>query len=407
MLAAFTPSHLPLSPISHRHSHFFHKPRFCQSFSPCGFSFLLRASPSADYDKEEVRWLREEQRWFREEKRWLREEQRWQSERESLLREISELKIRIEAMERTSSWQGSKGAVETISNLGSMLQVLKEADYGAGSVGRIAESGAGPCPILLEAVERGVEKAVKEDEEKKQEIVVKEMMMVVESGVGEVKKVKKRKVLKIGAEGEEVRALQEALEKIGFYSGEEDTEYSSFSTGTERAVKTWQSSIGAPEDGIMTLELLEWLYNDQSGDAPDLSEQEARKLGSTVPSGSPENGVAFASVTKISEVQKKVVTEKDVSEVDFNEHRVFLLGENRWEDPSRLAGRGNESSGRKKLSIASKCIVCRGEGRVLCMECDGTGEPNIEEQFLEWVEEEMKCPYCEGRGFTLCDACER
>jgi peptidoglycan hydrolase-like protein with peptidoglycan-binding domain len=34
--------------------------------------------------------------------------------------------------------------------------------------------------------------------------------------------------------------MQEALEKLGFYSGEEDTEFSSFSTGTERAVKTWQ-----------------------------------------------------------------------------------------------------------------------------------------------------------------------
>lgn len=35
---------------------------------------------------------------------------------------------------------------------------------------------------------------------------------------------------------------QEALLKLGFYSGEEDMEYSSFSSGTERAVKTWQVS---------------------------------------------------------------------------------------------------------------------------------------------------------------------
>jgi hypothetical protein len=33
---------------------------------------------------------------------------------------------------------------------------------------------------------------------------------------------------------------QEALEKLGYYSGEEDMEFSSFSSGTERAVKTWQ-----------------------------------------------------------------------------------------------------------------------------------------------------------------------
>lgn len=33
---------------------------------------------------------------------------------------------------------------------------------------------------------------------------------------------------------------QEALLRLGFYSGEEDMEFSSFSSGTERAVKTWQ-----------------------------------------------------------------------------------------------------------------------------------------------------------------------
>jgi peptidoglycan hydrolase-like protein with peptidoglycan-binding domain len=36
---------------------------------------------------------------------------------------------------------------------------------------------------------------------------------------------------------------QEALQKLGFYSGEEDMEFSSFSSGTERAVKTWQVSL--------------------------------------------------------------------------------------------------------------------------------------------------------------------
>lgn len=36
---------------------------------------------------------------------------------------------------------------------------------------------------------------------------------------------------------------QEALLKLGFYSGEEDMEFSSFSSGTERAVKTWQVSV--------------------------------------------------------------------------------------------------------------------------------------------------------------------
>ncbi|PQQ01944.1 uncharacterized protein Pyn_28364 [Prunus yedoensis var. nudiflora] len=37
-------------------------------------------------------------------------------------------------------------------------------------------------------------------------------------------------------------------------------EFSSFSSGTERAVKTWQGSSNAPQDGIVTIELLEQLY---------------------------------------------------------------------------------------------------------------------------------------------------
>jgi hypothetical protein len=96
--------------------------------------------------------------------------------------------------------------------------------------------------------------------------------------------------------------VQEALEKLGFYSGEEDTEFSSFSTGTERAVKTWQvnashhdfhssieraclfycfhifskklyiayflvqASIGTAEDGLMTSELLERLFTGHIGE---------------------------------------------------------------------------------------------------------------------------------------------
>ncbi|KAL8217313.1 hypothetical protein R6Q57_024150 [Mikania cordata] len=39
-------------------------------------------------------------------------------------------------------------------------------------------------------------------------------------------------------------------------------------------------------------------------------------------------------------------------------------------------------------------------------QCDGTGEPNIEPQFLEWIGEDTKCAYCEGDGHTLCDVCQ-
>ncbi|KAI3722831.1 hypothetical protein L2E82_24972 [Cichorium intybus] len=49
--------------------------------------------------------------------------------------------------------------------------------------------------------------------------------------------------------------FREALQKLGFYCGEEDDEFSSFSTGTEIAVKTWQASIGVPETGMVTADL--------------------------------------------------------------------------------------------------------------------------------------------------------
>ena len=54
--------------------------------------------------------------------------------------------------------------------------------------------------------------------------------------------------------------------------------------------------------------------------------------------------------------------------MDISQHRVFLLGENRWEEPSRL-NKGNDKlgSGGKAQASAPKCIVCRGEGRLLCM----------------------------------------
>jgi len=49
--------------------------------------------------------------------------------------------------------------------------------------------------------------------------------------------------------------MQEALQKLGFYSGEEDMEYSSFSSGTERAVKTWQVSVAS---SFIVTSLLNW-----------------------------------------------------------------------------------------------------------------------------------------------------
>lgn len=168
-------------------------------------------------------------------------------------------------------------------------------------------------------------------------------------------------------------------------------EFSNFSTGTERAVKTWQASLGSPQDGIMTEELLERLYIDLRTHAAVEPKEDA-------------NGFPVTSVTEISEVKQLVVKEAEAAEdVEVSHHRVFLLGENRWEEPSRL--KGNKKESETKTTGTTKCLTCRGEGRLLCTECDGTGEPNIEEQFLEWIDEGAKCPYCEGLGYTICDVC--
>uniref|UniRef100_A0A0A9H9I8 Peptidoglycan binding-like domain-containing protein n=1 Tax=Arundo donax TaxID=35708 RepID=A0A0A9H9I8_ARUDO len=185
--------------------------------------------------------------------------------------------------------------------------------------------------------------------------------------------------------------MQEALQKLGFYSGEEDMEYSSFSSGTERAVKTWQATVGTIEDGVMTSELLERLFTGKTWE--DVKAKDGI------------NGAATPAVTGIAEVRQTVVAENGVSGVGVSEHRVFLLGENRWEDPSRLTQKKKPTSTAAAGSTKT-CISCRGEGRLMCTECDGSGEPNIEPQFLEWIGEDTKCAYCEGLGSIVCDVCD-
>lgn len=327
---------------------------------------------SSEYEREESRWLREEQRWLREEQRWIREERRWEAERESLLNEIKALKLQIEDLRH-------EGANNSVSNVSNLLHMLKK------EVSQIAESGSSAAPLVVEAAAAAVEEA--------EEVVVKEVIKTVEE-VKEKEITKKRTTLRVGSEGDQVRLLQEALLKLGFYCGEEDEEFSSFSTGTERAVKTWQASIGVPETGMVTAELLERLYMEQK------DEDTSFKEGG--------NGVVVASITPVPEIPSRIV--KEYKEPD---HRVFLLGENRWEDSSRLTNQnkqGGQSQSQSQIDskgvVTTRCITCRGEGHLLCEECDGTGEPNIEPQFLEWVGEDMKCPYCGGNGHTICDVCQ-
>lgn len=61
------------------------------------------------------------------------------------------------------------------------------------------------------------------------------------------------------------------------------------------------------------------------------------------------------------------MTEDSVSEVEVSSQRVYLLGENRWEEPSRLAGRSKPQVRSVSDKTVAKCVSCRGEGRVLCL----------------------------------------
>ncbi|GAB4851902.1 hypothetical protein Ancab_031301 [Ancistrocladus abbreviatus] len=338
------------------------------------------SSNYSNYDQEESRWLREEQRWLREEQRWLREEARWNLERQSLLRQISQLTLRIqESTERLNSPPPPPPPVPLLSEP-TFLSKISESESSLASSSK--QTGR---PMVQDPVEQQQQR--------------------------DHTHMPKRKplTLRMGSRGQEVQAMQEALLKLGFYSGEEDMEYSSFSSGTERAVKTWQASLGAPEDGIMTAELLERLYAARQIDnsAPLIN---LKGSGNGIDPSSLKkdeaNGAPAASVTEIAEVQQTVVNKGLTTEVELSKQRVFLLGENRWEEPSRLITNDKQSGGIKARDSSTRCLACRGEGRVMCTECDGTGEPNVEPQFLEWIDEGARCPYCEGLGYTICDVCE-
>ncbi|CAI0436797.1 unnamed protein product [Linum tenue] len=364
------PNALPLLALYSKSS-LLHKTHVCHARSSI--------SSSSGSDREELLWLREEQRWLREEQRWLREEQRWLRERESLLSEIQSLKLQIQVLEKRITVAGDDAVP---ANVGALLQVLKERSL-------ILESASSATPIeLVETVEEEAE-AARVMEVKNEETAAVGSARVVEVENEETKLRRKKKALRAGSEGEEVREMQEALQKLGFYSGEEDMEFSSFSSGTELAVKTWQATLGAPEDGNMSAELLERLYLETRTDLP---------LKGDI------NGAAVAPMTELSKIHQKVVKEEGATSVEASHHRVFLLGENRWEEPSRLVSRYKEDTANWGTRT-TQCRACRGTGRVMCTECDGTGEPNIEPQFLEWIGEDTKCAYCDG-GFITCDVCD-
>lgn len=84
------------------------------------------------------------------------------------------------------------------------------------------------------------------------------------------------------------------------------------------------------------------------------------------PLQSSANGAPIASIMEIEEVQQTIVKEDGVSETEVSHHRVYLLGENRWEEPSRLST-SKKPAETTSDSTTMKCLTCRGEGRLLCM----------------------------------------
>ncbi|KAI3915634.1 hypothetical protein MKX01_015459 [Papaver californicum] len=345
------------------------------------------SSSSSDWGKEEERWLREEQRWQREEKRWVREESRWNLERQSYLEELAELKFRIQNLERLKD---STDIITTSSSSDNTLSEISPSAAAAvltGEINQITEIGSGPSPIQFHS------EIQLEDYTDEIELKPKEVRVV------EKKSRKKRSTLRKGSEGKDVHEMQDALQKLGFYSGEEDIEFSSFGSDTEHSVKSWQASIDAREDGVMTTELLEKLFSEEEmGDTGLGIPTENKEVAASMPH------VGNSTVTESPAFLQNTAKESSSDEYGSSCNRVFLLGENRWEDLSRLIGR---KGGTDKMAAGTmKCITCHGEGRLLCEECDGTGEPNIEEQFLEWVDEGANCPYCEGLGYNICDVCE-
>ncbi|CAL2244786.1 unnamed protein product [Prunus armeniaca] len=164
------------------------------------------------------------------------------------------------------------------------------------------------------------------------------------SAVPEVKEEKKsRNPLRKGSEGEEVRAMQEASQKLDF----------------TWVRKTW--SFPASQVGPNVLSRL-----------GNYSEPLHRLKHSNSSNGcvgyvvwEDTNGAAVTSGTEISEVQQTLVKE-GVTKVEVSKHRVFLLGENRWKDSSGLSRNQKNVGESKTVNTTTRCVTCRREGRLLC-----------------------------------------
>ena len=153
---------------------------------------------SYDFEAEDQRWLREEQRWLREEQRWLREERRWNSERQSLLRQISELSLQIQHLLeelqslrkiRSNSADFDVDLEVTLTKMAAFLQDKNFNQISDSSDSKL-KSESEMASLDSSSDIPSLSGADSEEEEKKSPLK------------------KASSSLRVGAEGEEVRALQ-------------------------------------------------------------------------------------------------------------------------------------------------------------------------------------------------------
>ncbi|MCO5579149.1 hypothetical protein L7F22_033002 [Adiantum nelumboides] len=247
-----------------------HALNVAQKFSRGSLVCSMQNSQGSDWEREEARWLREEERWLREEARSAAERKDLLEQTASYIEQIKALRLEITQLESQVKEEKSKDGTlsELIVGLTRLLQPLDVATL----LGR--ESQASSFQTQISSSSSSATDVSRALGTMAMEIPVKTIEMVTAVNQPSILETKaapsappsydRSKTLKKGAEGDDVKMLQEALAKLGFYSGDDDMEYSSFSSGTERAVRSWQATLGASEDGIVTAELLKKLLSQET-----------------------------------------------------------------------------------------------------------------------------------------------
>ncbi|OAE22198.1 hypothetical protein AXG93_3271s1410 [Marchantia polymorpha subsp. ruderalis] len=418
----------------------------------------LRIRADLNWEKEEARWVREEQRWLREEQRWMREEARWVQEKQELLQESEILKnqvavLKLQLEELRSQVRQDEVTDASLRNLVTGMKTLLQAlsapvSDDALTLGESETRTVKQIPRIASSVEAEAEVRSPAESNPLAFVVPSELIAVVTtkdvptksngasnsatpvasrpqpsaptsqtakgSGAASTPPTKKARTLKSGMDGDDVKELQEALAELGFYSGEEDIEYSMFSDGTESAVKTYQASIGVPEDGLVNAKLLATILGVEAEETEKTEKSVSPPMGKDVTPPKKKSPVVAKSPPQKEEPASRSSREIDryertnAEDTHGSQRRVYLLGENRWEEPGRLTIKAQQSqNGSGMKLVIENCFSCRGLGTMLCTDCEGTGDLNVEEQFLEWIDgEEPRCPYCEGVGAVPCDLCD-